>query len=431
MRAASAGRPRLGADRPGALSTSGSRRERNRLASGDWVCAGTGHHRDHVGARPGGCAPPSATARWRICSNRSHSRRSGTGSSAISDTARHFRPAPSGEPGGGRPGVGGTALRRGQIRRPQGHRPAGPTTRSPGGPGFRRRRHRGRGGQAGRGLTGDGVALPRTARRRGHLTRQTDYGKAGRPKIATCGDDFSARATVSVQRHAGYACTNAAARGWSRVSLGGSVRRRVRRWRTRRPRCCWTAKTASPTHRPPAEPRCRAPGAHCRRRMRGLADRTGAHRVVVRRRCRTNEVAKDCSSSTEGPGASSSARRASSAGAVPISRAIRNPSSIVPCRGRRPDSSGRRPAAGRGHAHRAVTEPRLYGCSAHDADQVGVRHVQPDHRRGVDEQDLQVRRSVVARSPEDAHGLAMVMPCCGDRPRCAVNDACQRVILQI
>ena len=66
---------------------------------------------------------------------------------------------------------------------PKGAAPGHQRRDRPRGPGFRRRHHRRRGGQAGRRVTGDGVALPRTTRRRGHASRDsTDYGKAGRPK---------------------------------------------------------------------------------------------------------------------------------------------------------------------------------------------------------------------------------------------------------
>ena len=77
---------------------------------------------------------------------------------------RHRR----GQSGGGRPRVGRTAGQRRQIRGAQGCGAGHQRRDRPRSPGFRRRDHRRRSGQAGRGVTGDGVALSRATRRRGH-----------------------------------------------------------------------------------------------------------------------------------------------------------------------------------------------------------------------------------------------------------------------
>ena len=196
------------------------------------------------------CAPPSATARWRICSSRSRLRRSGTGWSATGATARRCPPAPT------RP-----ARRRSTARWPNcGSAQTDPwlpraphrdqRRDRPRGPGFRRRHHRRRGGQAGRRLTGDGVALPRTARRRGHAHATDRLRQGGPPE-----DPLHLALVSSARRPArklGRPCLHSDTplkyvqmRSFARTSTPeGSAPRPVRRWRTRWPTCCSTAATA-------------------------------------------------------------------------------------------------------------------------------------------------------------------------------------------
>ena len=71
------------------------------------------------------------------------------------------------------------------------------------------------------------------------------------------------------------------------------------------------------------------------------------------------------------------------------------------------------------------------GLDRADPDQIGVRHIQADHDRGVDEDQLEVGCADVGRGAENADDLAVVVPGCGDLPRRLVDDAGQRVVLQV
>ena len=150
--------------------------------------------------------------------------------------------------------------------------------------------------------------------------------------------------------------------------------------------------------------------------FRGLTDRARSHRVVVRRRGRANEAAKRL---------------------LVVHRRTRRQFLGAPCleRGRAPDRTGD-PESSDHRCHVAIVaeivrvddrrqrgvtpgEPdatAAAGLQRADTDQVGVRHVEPDDSRGVDQQDLQVRCDGIGRGAQHAHHLAVVVPGRRDRP---------------